>query len=259
VDRLLEAQQWLERAAAGAEGAELLEEPGGLAMALQPVVDGEVLFRRPIDAVAEGMARPLDLMIGTTAEEWRLFVGAGPEPPDDGDIRRLIDHALSTREARCTCRLRQLLAQHRGALVDLLVGLETERTFRLPAIRLAEEHDRHGGSVYAYLFSWRSPDLGACHGVEIPYAFDGLGGGYARRILGRSASRELASLVNAAWVHFARAGDPSVPGRLSWPRYARPSRPTAVFDEYVRVVADPCSDEGDEGDYEHAVDHTMKS
>ncbi len=44
--------------------------------------------------------------------------------------------------------------------------------------------------------------------------------------------------MSAAWVAFARTGDPSVPGGLHWPAYGA-SRKVMVFDERSGVQADP--------------------
>ena len=62
---------------------------------------------------------------------------------------------------------------------DLLFAIETDRIFRIPAIRLAEARAQHPGPTFMYRFDWESPALGgalgACHAVEIPFVFGALG------------------------------------------------------------------------------------
>src|SRR5262249_27685574 len=50
-------------------------EPGPrrIGMFFAPVVDGEMLPERPLDAVASGAARDVELIVGTTADEMLLF------------------------------------------------------------------------------------------------------------------------------------------------------------------------------------------
>src|SRR5690606_26450638 len=43
-------------------------------MSLTPVLDGELLARRPEDAIADGAGRDVDLLIGYTTEEFRFFL-----------------------------------------------------------------------------------------------------------------------------------------------------------------------------------------
>src|SRR2546427_5164647 len=56
------------------------------AMIFEPVVDGEVVPARPIERIAAGAGADLDLMVGTTTEEWRFFLlprgASDPVTPD---------------------------------------------------------------------------------------------------------------------------------------------------------------------------------
>src|SRR5690606_39576810 len=61
----LDPQTWGER----------LALPGTLPFA--PVVDGGLLPRRPIDGLRAGEGAGVDLMVGTTAEEFRLYRATG--------------------------------------------------------------------------------------------------------------------------------------------------------------------------------------
>jgi para-nitrobenzyl esterase len=59
--------------------------------------------------------------------------------------------------------------------LDVFCALETDRVYRIPALRLADAQARAGGAVYAYHFTWPSAllggALGACHAVEVPFVF----------------------------------------------------------------------------------------
>ena len=110
---------------------------------------------------------------------------------------------------------------------------------RIPAIRLAEAHAgaaaRRG--TYMYEFAWASPGLGAVHALEIPFVFDIASPDVPLfgPMLGNDPPQELARAMHAAWVAFARTGDPG------WPRMKLGRRATMRFDTASRMVEDPRS------------------
>src|SRR5438034_5525896 len=153
--RLVEAQVEL-----GIEVA-LRPDPGrwgeiaASAMIFEPVVDGEVVPARPIERIAAGAGADLDLMVGTTTEEWRFFLVPG------GAIDRVTDDRLSTIARFMGLEVGTALAlyrasRHRATAGDLHGGLITDRVFRIPAIRLAEAHVKNGGETARDDFPWPS-------------------------------------------------------------------------------------------------------
>jgi para-nitrobenzyl esterase len=224
-------------------------EVGG--MPLAPVVDGEVQPRLPLESVARGSAAGVPLLLGTTLEEWKLFL------PADPTNFSLTDEALL---ARCQARLgaaargvidayRKARAERGAAVtaVELWSALETDRIFRMPALRLAETQARHDPRVYSYLFTWKSPMLGgmlgSCHALELGFVFgthsqpgmvDFSGAG--------PKADELSQRMMDAWLAFARSGDPSTRS-AAWPRYTATERPTCVFGEETKLVRAPHDEE----------------
>ena len=106
-------------------------------------------------------------------------------------------------------------AQPDASAADLLVAIGTDAHFRQPAIRAAEMRFDGPAPTFMYEFAWRSPAFGgmfgACHALEIPFAFDNLEKG--GRLAGDNPPQELADVMHAAWVRFADRGDPG------WPAY----------------------------------------
>ena len=133
-------------------------------------------------------------------------------------------------------------AAHPGANAgELLSAIQTDWYWRIPAVRLADAHASTArASTYTYEFARRSPQfkgrLGAAHSVEIPFVFDTLGNG-TEHLLGTNPPQQLASTMHAAWVAFARSGDPG------WPKYDLKRRATMHFDTTSEVVDDPRSAE----------------
>ena len=76
------------------------------------------------------------------------------------------------------------------------------------------------------------------HTIEIQFVFNNI------KIAGPLISKmpdayTLAEKVSAAWVAFARTGDPNTPKLPKWPAYSATSRDTMLFNNDSRIVSDP--------------------
>src|SRR3954466_1194248 len=106
---------------------------------------------------------------------------------------------------------------------------------RIPAIALAEAQATTGSRTYMYEFAWPSPGLGAVHALEVPFVFDTASpeSPLFGPLLGDHPPQGLADTIHAAWVSFARSGDPG------WPTYHPDRRATMRFDITFTMVNDP--------------------
>ena len=223
------------------ESGSLLKEDAGMAMVLLPVVDGVTRDRTAVELVAAGNASDVDLLIGTCAEECRLFIWAMPEamqsmiPIPDPD-RWFAPNGRSDDEVR------KVYAEARPHLDDREVGIAlwTDGLFTIPAARFADAQREHTDNVWSYRLSWRSPaadgQLGACHALDIPFVFDRMD---LTAFVGAKPPVELAEEIHGAWVRFAKTGDPNGGGLPDWPRHDAKIRPTMDFDVPIGVVNDP--------------------
>ncbi|HEX6405632.1 MAG TPA: carboxylesterase/lipase family protein [Gemmatimonadales bacterium] len=235
IDRLLRAQGELK--------ADLVAHPDperwGMDVVLdvlpwQPVIDGNVVPERPIDRIVAGAGSNIDLMAGSTTEEWNFFLvpsGAIDQIPLEAVTGVLAAYGLPVDAAMAAYS-----AAHPGASAgDLLAAIQSDRLFRIPALRLAEAHVGGSSATYAYEFAWRSPSfggrLGACHGADVAFVFDQLGQ-QAESLAGPKPPQQLADTMHAAWIGFARNGNPG------WPRYDLTRRATMRFDVSSKVVDD---------------------
>ncbi len=129
---------------------------------------------------------------------------------------------------------------------DIFLLIASDRLVRRDTIRLLErKHAQGKAPVYAYLFNWTSPalegDLRAPHTVEIPFVFDNTD---VPTVMTRSPdAKALAAKTSAAWIAFARTGDPNHAGLPHWPAYTQSARATMTFDNTCAVVNDPGSSE----------------
>lgn len=208
-------------------------------MPWQPVIDGDVLRSHPLDRIAAGAGADVDLMVGTNSDEWRLFL------VPNALIQQITEPLLSGAIAAYGLPVAEAMVSYRAALPsasagDLLAAIQSDWYIRIPAMNLADVHATIAmtGSTYVYAFAWRSPQfkglLGACHGLEVPFVFDTLGGG-TELALGTSPPQRLADIMHAAWVAFASTGN------CGWPKYDSDTRAAMRFDTNSEVVGDPWS------------------
>ncbi|MEV8328203.1 carboxylesterase family protein [Kitasatospora sp. NPDC056731] len=175
-----------------------------------------VLPAQPADALADGPAADVDLLIGTTTEEGRLYVvpQGGLESTTDADVLAVAARVHTDPEAA--------LAAHRAARPgatpgELRSAVLRQALFEAGTARLAQAHARvSGGRTHRYSFGYRSTALGgrlgAAHTVELPFVFDVADEPWLHGDTGllgpEPAPAGLAARVHSAWVAFAGTGDP---------------------------------------------------
>lgn len=179
-----------------------------------PVYGDEVLPEHPIAALRNGAGADIEVLIGANTEEMNLyFVPSG--------VRRKIGKflaifAVKRAEPKAKEILKAYGINERGKRPgDAFTEALTDLVFRLPARRYAQAHR---GRTHVYEFAWRSSaydnQLGACHGIELPFVFDTLSTvSGARGLGGGNPPQEVATRLNKIWADFAKTGE------LPWPAY----------------------------------------
>ena len=203
---------------------------------LRPAIDGVVLTRTPIEALASGDHRDIPLIIGTNQDEGTLFTMLLPQLERE-DVEAGLVSAVKDPARLCDALV------SRGTGRPILVDLMTDTVFRIPSLRLADAHVAAGGKAWVYLFSWPTPVfggmLGATHALELPFMWGTLGDPNWAVFTGDEPPEDLGNAMQAAWVAFAQAGDPNGPSVPSWPPYTLPDRPTMRWNTESAVESDP--------------------
>jgi len=217
----------------------------------QPVVDGDSLLQPPLDALRAGASADVELLTGTTRDEWRLFqfLDAKLATLDLDSLGKRLSAQLPDVDAAAIVEVYRG-SRHAAKPSDLLFAIETDRVFRIPAIRLAEARARHAAATWMYRFDWESPALGgalgACHAVELPFVFGALDAPGAEFFAGVGPEAErLCARTMDAWIAFARSGDPrhaDLPGGR-FEAYDLEQRSTLVLGRECGVELDPGSAE----------------
>jgi para-nitrobenzyl esterase len=131
-----------------------------------------------------------------------------------------------------------------GSPGERFCAIETDRIFRIPAIRLAEAQAAHQRHTHAYLFTWSSPALGgrlgSCHALDVPFVFGSLGLQGMGAFVGTGpAATRLSERMMDAWLGFARDGSPDCDALPGWEPYEPSRRATQILDAECELRADP--------------------
>ncbi|MGI5228809.1 carboxylesterase/lipase family protein [Actinoallomurus sp. CA-142502] len=199
-----------------------------LGVAVCPVLDGVVLTETPWRALAGGLTGGIELLVGHTRDEFRLFsvmmgrLGTFTEveartalelfaPPDGADAYRA--------------------AYPQASPEELLELVYSDALFRMPSLRLAHANQAAGGTSFLFELRMAAPAsggvLGACHSLDVPLAFGTLDSPAGRHLFGDRPTPEVSAVsreLRRAWVRFATTGDPG------WPAHRPERRLTRVLD-----------------------------
>jgi para-nitrobenzyl esterase len=225
-------------AAKAAQWAERWGRPALRSIVYSPVIDGDMLPVTPWQALAAGAGRNIELVVGHTRDEHRLFAAL------TGMLGRLSEEqaaaALDAFGPGPDGARRYRDGFPAAGPEQLYELVHSDWLFRMPSLHLAEAQAAAGGRAYVYELTWVAPGmggaLGACHGLDVPLVFGNLDRGQPAVLFGQSPSQEaqaLSAQMRGAWTAFAINGDPG------WPAYDSERRLTQVFDARPAVTAYP--------------------
>ena len=215
-----------------------------------PVLDGRSLPVHPFEPTAPAPSASVPFLTGTTATEMTFFAADDQlKPIDDATLRQRVRGLLKVEDAEADRMIALYRKQQPGRdNIDLFLRMETDAgRFRLSVDTQAERKAaQKGAPVYLYRFEYYSPvrdgRLKSMHCMEIPFVFDNLEAGKIYTGISPAAQR-IADQMSAAWVAFARTGNPSHRGIPQWPAFNATERPTMVFGSETKMVNDPGREE----------------
>jgi para-nitrobenzyl esterase len=215
-----------------------------------PVLDGKSLPVHPFDPTAPAQSASVPFLTGTTATEVTFFAPDDQLMPiDEAMLRQRVAALLNVDDAEAS-RMVALYRKNQPGRdnIDLLLRMDTDNSrFRLSVETQAERKAaQRGAPVYVYRFEYYSPvregRLKSMHCMEIPFVFDNLEGGKVYTGISPAAQR-IADRMSAAWVAFARTGNPNHRGIPQWPAFTGTGRSTMVFGNETKMVNDPGKEE----------------
>jgi para-nitrobenzyl esterase len=211
-----------------------------------PTVDGSVLPEHPFWSGAPAASAAVPLIVGSTLTEFAIgFLDPDFEKLTFDELR---DRLMKGHGAEPGRRILEALRRgHPDARPAKLSAIWFSSGARHAAVQQAAQKTAQGGApAYLYWFAWDSPILDgrlhSFHCADLPFVFDNTdrcdhmtGGG--------PEARTLAARISAAWVQFARTGNPNHGGLPEWPAFDAARRPTMIFDDASAVAADPDGEE----------------
>ena len=220
----------------------------GAGLNFGPVVDGQSLPHAPFEPAAPSESSAVPVLTGTTATEVTFFAR------DDKELQRIDDATFLARVKDLLkvddAKAKDVIALYRKNEpgrdnIDLFLRMSTDSSFFRSGVETQAERKaaQAGAPVYMYRFEYYSPvregHLKAMHCMEIPFVFDNLEAG--KVYTGTSpAAQKLADQMSAAWVAFAKSGNPNHAGMPQWTPFNANQRPTLVFSEKgSKLVNDP--------------------
>jgi para-nitrobenzyl esterase len=187
-----------------------------------------------LDLYNSGKVNPGNLLLGTTADEKRMYTSASAS---QADIDAFIEKFFVPGSKQ---KLMDLLAEQPSDQLKL-AELKSAQEQTCTAQLQADAFSRHGlGDVYMYLFNRvrtgaGGERFGAYHGAELPYIF----GTHDDWLDTTEDDLQLTEVMMDYWVNFAKTGNPNGQGLTPWPRYDRDARQTLELAPKIRVMPPP--------------------
>jgi para-nitrobenzyl esterase len=210
------------------------------AFAVGPTSGTEYLPLDPFGAMRQGKAHRVPLIVGTNAEEGRLFTRFLKLLPAN---ERMIERLLADTEPADRERITAAYPDYPDPAACIQLG--GDFAFGAAAWQIADAHSSHAPTfVYRYDYAPRTlrwSGLGATHATELFAVFDVYRTKFGRLLTAaadRRSALRVSDDVQARWRAFSRTG---VPGE-DWPAYSSADRAVMVLDRRPRVEHDPHAD-----------------
>jgi para-nitrobenzyl esterase len=210
------------------------------AFPIGPVFGDDMLPTDPVEAMRSGRAHRVPLIVGTNAEEGRLFTRfLAMLPTNESMVEELLADAEPAARARITAAYPDYPAP------SACIQLGGDFAFGSAAWQIAEAHGGHAPTyLYRYDYAPRTlrwSGLGATHATELLAVFDIYRtrfGALLTAAADQRAALRVSNHVQRRWRSFSRTGSPGD----DWPAYTSADRAVMVFDRKSRVEFDPHPD-----------------
>ena len=197
-----------------------------------PIQD-DLLPIRPIDAIRNGSAKGVKLLIGTNLNEGTMFVH--PENTVFPNSWEMIETMFKKNGNE---DIYPSIKEYYGKLGDAAFNeFATDYAFQVPAIKVALAQKQYE-DVFMYKFEYitkmgRESGMLASHAFEIPLVFKDKDFHFTKIVYGNEPKEEVEKISNemhGTWKNFILTGKPD---GEAWPKFSDASSTIRVFDKNV--------------------------
>lgn len=209
------------------------------------IVDGWLLHESPANAYASGRIQKVDLMIGINGRELSAFrITAAAAAKASGQTQKSggASDALKT--------LADTTRPLYGSWTDFAIGVYLSKAIvhrdvaidqatndmmmACPTGATAALVNAAGDRAYVYRFDRAVPgkgesELGAFHGLEIPFVFNAFDDRGWRWLPFSTADHALSQTMEDYWTNFAKTGNPNSANLPGWPDWSATTEPYMDF------------------------------
>jgi para-nitrobenzyl esterase len=178
------------------------------------VIDGKTLPRHPLETLRLARTTGVDLIAGTNAHEWYMYV-------DENTTQKDVQDWVAENAPEQQAALLAMVADAADAR-SAMDRLRTAQEMLCPSRYLATRINETGGRAWVYYFSRQRVGSGGdrlrvYHGAELPYVFNR----HDNWLPTEETDLALTEAILDYWVQFARSGDPNIADRPAWPVHSR--------------------------------------
>ena len=208
---------------------EMLQAQSVTAGNFSPVMDGKYLPHDPWDPVAPPESTDIPVIISTTLEDAALAL-TNFDLTEAG-LKGIVEQRFPGKAEEIIALYRKYEPQKTPFLVQAQIF--TDSGARRAAVTQAERKAAQGKAP-AYMYLWYAPlagKFGAVHGLDVGATFKNDRADPIRKVM--------SDRMAAAWVAFAKTGDPNCAAIPAWAPYDTARRETMIFDIDTRLESDP--------------------
>lgn len=189
-----------------------------------PILDHWLLEQQPM----VHLANPTPLIIGSNADEGRMFAGEGLPPSKaafDDSLTRMFGPLAQDALAAYSPASESALLQKNAELVG-------DGLFNYAARHVAAQVTAAGKPVYRYVFGLDMGGRPAMHSDELRYVFGTTQlPGYTDLPAAGATDKVVSDFMMDSWVNFAKTGSPSPAGGTVWPATGPSGLPLLHIDQ----------------------------